>query len=138
MIYTCPRLLINFISHTLCRTYIHDVYWSCYFLNPILIWKKIGCQHIVCHFHESSILSLCNTIFLWCIQHSELFVNIMNFTKFLKFSWNVFTTCEFLKTCCNNHYDSPQVVWTAENNPMREIYVLRNKSIFFLRNHKKI
>jgi hypothetical protein len=62
--------------------------WILHFLlpHPNTHLQMFGYQHIVLHFLDDYVLSLCNTILLWCISQSKLLVDVMNFTKVLKLS----------------------------------------------------
>jgi hypothetical protein len=54
--------------------------------HPNTHFQMFGYQPIVRHFHDGYVLSLCDTILLWCISRSKFLVDAMNFTKVIKLS----------------------------------------------------
>ena len=57
-----------------------DIGCTFYSLSPKLWWKSFSLHHASCHLLEWSILSLSNTILLWCVRNRMLHLDTSIFT----------------------------------------------------------
>ena len=70
-------------SHTiklLMRNPIMDVGCIFYSLGPKLWWQSLSLHHVGRHLLQWPVLSLSNTIFIWCVRDRMLHLNIYIFT----------------------------------------------------------
>ena len=63
-----------------------------YSLIPKLWWQSLSLRHIGCHLFQWSVLSLSNTILLWCVRDWMLHMNTCIFTILNELRLDILTT----------------------------------------------
>ena len=82
-------------SHTIKRLMRHPILdIGCTFcsLGPKLWWQSLSLHHIGCHLLQWPVLSLSNTILLWCVRDRMLHLNTCIFTILNEIGLDIITT----------------------------------------------
>ena len=69
-----------------------DIGCIVYSLSPKIWWKILSLQHTACHLFQLFVLSLSNTILLWCVRDRMLHLNTCIYTIINKFTLDILTT----------------------------------------------
>ena len=87
-----PRFERRHTINMLMRDPILDVECTFYSLIPKLWWQSLSLHHVGCHLLQWPVLSLSNTILMWCVRDRILHLNTCIFTILNELILHILTT----------------------------------------------